>query len=47
MLMTVPPELVPLAAVLALGVGAAIFSMGRSLFTDKTLRLTPSKKPQH
>ncbi|ORY80900.1 hypothetical protein BCR37DRAFT_393545 [Protomyces lactucae-debilis] len=44
---SVPAELVPLAAVLALGVGAAVFSMGRALFTDPTLRLMPSKKAQH
>lgn len=33
-----PPELVPLAAVLALGVGAATFSMGRALLSDPTVR---------
>lgn len=37
---TVPPELVPLAAVLLLGVGMAIFSMARSLFTDPTVSQT-------
>lgn len=38
-MMIVPPELVPLAAVLALGVGAAMFSMGRALLNDPTVRV--------
>jgi len=38
-----PPELIPLAAVMVLGLGAAGFSMGYKLFADPTLRLTRSK----
>ncbi|KXL43138.1 hypothetical protein M433DRAFT_81912 [Acidomyces richmondensis BFW] len=35
----VPPELIPLGIVLATAVLAGVFSLGRSLFRDKTLRL--------
>ncbi|KAF2190780.1 hypothetical protein K469DRAFT_721682 [Zopfia rhizophila CBS 207.26] len=35
----IPAELIPLGVVLAVAVGAAFFSMGRKLYTDKTLRL--------
>ncbi|KAB8247721.1 hypothetical protein F9C07_7469 [Aspergillus flavus] len=36
----VPPELIPLGIVLGVAVGAAIYSSGRKLMTDKTLRLS-------
>ncbi|OLL21823.1 hypothetical protein NEOLI_001040, partial [Neolecta irregularis DAH-3] len=39
----VPAELIPLAVVLGLGIGAAIFALGHKLLYDD-LRLTPSKK---
>ncbi|KKK13778.1 hypothetical protein AOCH_006200 [Aspergillus ochraceoroseus] len=39
----VPPELIPLGVVLAVAVGAAIYSSTRKLMTDKTLRLTPNR----
>ncbi|KAF2793915.1 hypothetical protein K505DRAFT_325110 [Melanomma pulvis-pyrius CBS 109.77] len=35
----IPAELIPLGIVLAIAVGAAIFSLGRKLYVDKTLRL--------
>ncbi|KAF1977853.1 hypothetical protein BU23DRAFT_526412 [Bimuria novae-zelandiae CBS 107.79] len=35
----IPAELIPLGIVLAIAVGAAIFSLGRKLVVDKTLRL--------
>ncbi|KAK3215085.1 hypothetical protein GRF29_19g2135868 [Pseudopithomyces chartarum] len=35
----IPAELIPLGVVLAIAVGAAIFSLGRKLIVDKTLRL--------
>ncbi|KAJ4297705.1 hypothetical protein N0V90_005600 [Kalmusia sp. IMI 367209] len=35
----IPAELIPLGVVLAVAVGAAIFSLGRKLMVDKTLRL--------
>ncbi|KAL1606667.1 hypothetical protein SLS60_004074 [Paraconiothyrium brasiliense] len=35
----IPAELIPLGVVLAIAVGAAIFSLGRKLMVDKTLRL--------
>ncbi|KAK7518534.1 uncharacterized protein IWZ02DRAFT_447864 [Phyllosticta citriasiana] len=38
----IPPELIPLGIVLAVAVGAAIFSVVRALFRDKTLRLQRS-----
>ncbi|OGM41408.1 hypothetical protein ABOM_010270 [Aspergillus bombycis] len=36
----VPPELIPLGIVLGIAVGAAIYSSGKKLMTDKTLRLS-------
>ncbi|GAB1191107.1 hypothetical protein APSETT444_000277 [Aspergillus pseudonomiae] len=36
----VPPELIPLGIVLGVAVGAAIYSSGKKLMTDKTLRLS-------
>jgi len=48
MLKKVPPELIPLGVVMAAGVGMAIVSMGRKLYTDKQLRLSRSSRPdQH
>ncbi|KAF4304408.1 hypothetical protein GTA08_BOTSDO07797 [Botryosphaeria dothidea] len=35
----IPPELIPLGIVLAVAVGAAVFSIFRKLYVDKTLRL--------
>ncbi|PWY74407.1 hypothetical protein BO70DRAFT_398730 [Aspergillus heteromorphus CBS 117.55] len=35
----VPPELIPLGVVLAVAVGAAIYSSTHKLLSDKTLRL--------
>ncbi|KAJ6128627.1 NADH-ubiquinone reductase complex 1 MLRQ subunit [Penicillium samsonianum] len=35
----VPPELLPIGFVLAVAIGAAIYSSGKKLMTDKTLRL--------
>ncbi|KAI9876038.1 MAG: hypothetical protein M1823_007355 [Watsoniomyces obsoletus] len=40
----VPPELLPLGVVIAFALFAAVFAMGRKLFTDKTLRLTPQRE---
>ncbi|KAJ5478781.1 NADH-ubiquinone reductase complex 1 MLRQ subunit [Penicillium desertorum] len=34
-----PPELLPIGFVLAVAIGAAIYSSGKKLMTDKTLRL--------
>ncbi|OCL03174.1 hypothetical protein AOQ84DRAFT_227874 [Glonium stellatum] len=42
----IPPELIPLGVVLAVAVGAAFFSMGRKLYTDKQLRLTRQRGNQ-
>ncbi|OQD72514.1 hypothetical protein PENDEC_c021G00419 [Penicillium decumbens] len=39
MLRKVPPELIPLGLVLGVAVGAAVYSIGKKLMTDKTLRL--------
>ncbi|KAL4920150.1 hypothetical protein BDW62DRAFT_199238 [Aspergillus aurantiobrunneus] len=39
----IPPELIPLGVVLGVAVGAAIYSSGNKLMTDKTLRLTPNR----
>ncbi|OCK88645.1 uncharacterized protein K441DRAFT_587638 [Cenococcum geophilum 1.58] len=39
----IPPELIPLGIV---AVGAAFFSMGRKLYTDKQLRLTRQRGNQ-
>merc|ERR1712070_655436 len=39
-----PPELIPLFIVIFFALGAAAFALGRKLMTDKTLRLTKSKK---
>ena len=36
----IPPELIPLGVVLAAALAAAGYSMGNSLFRDKTLRLS-------
>ncbi|OQE88392.1 hypothetical protein PENNAL_c0017G10556 [Penicillium nalgiovense] len=35
----VPPELLPIGFVLAVAIGAAVYSSGKKLMTDKTLRL--------
>merc|ERR1712187_1059307 len=35
----IPPELLPLGLVLGVAVGAAFYSLGKKLVTDKTLRL--------
>lgn len=35
----VPVELWPLAVVLAAAIAAAVYSMGRKFYTDRTLRL--------
>ncbi|OQE22180.1 hypothetical protein PENFLA_c013G04084 [Penicillium flavigenum] len=35
----VPPELLPIGFVLAVAIGAAIYSSSKKLMTDKTLRL--------
>ncbi|KAF2214621.1 hypothetical protein CERZMDRAFT_90173 [Cercospora zeae-maydis SCOH1-5] len=40
----IPPELIPLGVVLAAAIFAAVYSMGRKLLTDKTLRLTRTGK---
>ncbi|KAK4637302.1 uncharacterized protein CLAFUR5_00913 [Fulvia fulva] len=40
----IPPELIPLGVVLAAAIGAAIYSIGRKLVVDKTLRLTRQGK---
>ncbi|KAL2008668.1 hypothetical protein VTN00DRAFT_6862 [Thermoascus crustaceus] len=39
----IPPELIPLGMVLCVAVGAAIYSGGKKLLTDKTLRLSRTK----
>ncbi|KAE8376449.1 hypothetical protein BDV26DRAFT_294106 [Aspergillus bertholletiae] len=36
----VPPELIPLGIVLGVALGAAVYSSGKKLMTDKTLRLS-------
>jgi len=38
----IPPELIPLGLVLCVALGAAVYSSGKKLMTDKTLRLTRS-----
>jgi len=40
----IPPELIPLGIVLGVAIGAAFYSMGNKLVTDKTLRLTKSNR---
>ncbi|KJX94798.1 hypothetical protein TI39_contig4159g00026 [Zymoseptoria brevis] len=40
----IPPELIPIGIVLAAAIGAAVYSLGRKLVTDKTLRLTRQGK---
>ncbi|KAJ5773021.1 NADH-ubiquinone reductase complex 1 MLRQ subunit [Penicillium paradoxum] len=35
----VPPELLPIGFVLAVAIGAAVYSCSKKLMTDKTLRL--------
>jgi len=40
LLKNIPPELVPLGIVLAIGVGAGIYSIGRKFVVDKQLRLS-------
>lgn len=40
----IPPELIPLGVVLAAAIFAAVYSMGRKLTTDKTLRLSRQGK---
>lgn len=40
----IPPELVPLGVVLAAAILAAVYSLGRKLVVDKTLRLTRTGK---
>ncbi|KIN02508.1 hypothetical protein OIDMADRAFT_18355 [Oidiodendron maius Zn] len=36
----IPPELIPLGFVVAVAVGAAVYSMGNKLVSDKQMRLT-------
>ncbi|KAM5429705.1 hypothetical protein McanMca71_006165 [Microsporum canis] len=43
----IPPELIPLGVVLSVAIGAAIYSSGKKLLSDKTLRLTRSKREEH
>ncbi|OXV11435.1 hypothetical protein Egran_00809 [Elaphomyces granulatus] len=43
----IPPELIPLGIVLAVAVGAGIYSSARKLLTDKTLRLSRNKPEDH
>jgi len=43
MLKKTPPELIPLGVVLGVAIGAAIYSTGHKLFSDKTLRLSRNK----
>ncbi|KAK2812519.1 hypothetical protein FQN49_008361 [Arthroderma sp. PD_2] len=43
----IPPELIPLGVVLAVALGAAVYSSGKKLFGDKTLRLNRSKREEH
>ncbi|KAK2733488.1 hypothetical protein FQN57_002097 [Myotisia sp. PD_48] len=43
----IPPELIPLGVVLGVAIGAAIYSSGRKFMTDKTLRLSRSKREEH
>jgi hypothetical protein len=40
----IPAELIPLGIVLAVAIGAAIFSIGRKFYTDRTLRLKRTGK---
>ncbi|MCJ1362920.1 hypothetical protein MMC16_002026 [Acarospora aff. strigata] len=40
----IPPELIPLGIVLGIAVGAAFYSMGKKLMSDKSLRLTKSNR---
>ncbi|KAF8460282.1 hypothetical protein BDZ91DRAFT_739485 [Kalaharituber pfeilii] len=50
LLKNIPTELIPLAVVLACGVGAGIYSIGRKLIVDKQLRLSrqgPPSKEHH
>ncbi|KAI9892103.1 MAG: hypothetical protein M1814_001809 [Vezdaea aestivalis] len=39
----IPPELIPLGIVLGMAIGAAFYSMGHKLMTDKTLRLRSTR----
>ncbi|EGD87270.1 hypothetical protein TMEN_6547 [Trichophyton mentagrophytes] len=43
----IPPELIPLGVVLSVAICAAIYSSGKKLFEDKTLRLSRSKREDH
>nr|POE46938.1 hypothetical protein CFP56_00270 [Quercus suber] len=44
----IPPELIPLGVVLAAAIGAAVYSLGRKLYVDKTLRLVrQGKQKEH
>jgi len=40
----IPPELLPLGVVILFALFAALFAMGRKLWTDKTLRLQRSSQ---
>ncbi|RPB18171.1 hypothetical protein L211DRAFT_797986, partial [Terfezia boudieri ATCC MYA-4762] len=40
LLKNIPAELIPLGIVLAVGVGAGIYSIGRKFVVDKQLRLS-------
>ncbi|KAF2200526.1 hypothetical protein GQ43DRAFT_441493 [Delitschia confertaspora ATCC 74209] len=40
----IPAELIPLGVVIAVAVGAAVFSITRKLYVDKTLRLKRTGK---
>ncbi|KAI9751920.1 MAG: hypothetical protein M4579_005831 [Chaenotheca gracillima] len=40
----IPPELIPLGIVLGIAIGAAFYSMGNKMVTDKTLRLSRSNR---
>lgn len=40
----IPPELIPLGVVLAAAIFAAVYSLGRKITHDKTLRLTRQGK---
>jgi len=35
----IPPELIPLGIVVGIAVGFAVYSLGRKLMVDKTIRL--------
>ncbi|KAF7523828.1 hypothetical protein PCG10_006356 [Penicillium crustosum] len=43
----VPPELLPIGFVLAVALGAAVYSGSKKLMTDKTLRLYRNSPESH